>query len=208
VSDIENGASGHQDGIQIFARTPRTGAVIEDNNFHGAIDTCIRIQDHDRFRFVIRNNVCAGSINSGLDLEHLHDSTISFNTIGVSRYGSNLSGQRSDPASAPSNDLVEDNIFMPAANDCGWTQVGADHTYRYNLLPEACSTPGCSPGCSSTAPRFVNASNGANMRLAAGSSGIDAGIGEPGARRDVGGRKRPAGPRPDIGAWERQPGDP
>jgi len=208
VSNIENGASGHQDGIQIFATTPRTGAVIEDNNFHGAIDTCIRIQNHDRYRFVIRNNVCAGTINSGLDLEHLHDSTISFNTIGVSRYGSNLSGQRSDPASVPSNDVVEDNIFMPASNGCGWTLAGSGHTYRYNLLPEACSTPGCAPGCASTAPRFIDASHGADMRLAAGSSGVNAGINTAGVRRDVGGRKRPAGATSDIGAWERQPGDP
>ncbi|MFL5920403.1 MAG: choice-of-anchor Q domain-containing protein [Gaiellaceae bacterium] len=208
VSNIENGASGHQDGIQIFAATPRTGAVIERNNFHGAVDTCLRIQDNDRYRFVIRNNVCAGTINSGLDLEHLHDSTISFNTVGKSRYGSNLSGQASDAGAEPSNDVIEDNIFMPASNGCGWTLVGTRHTYRYNLLPEACSTGGCTPGCSSNAPRFLHATNGADMRLTSGSAGVNAGVNERGATRDVGGRPRPPGSVSDIGAWERQARDP
>ncbi|MFL5933306.1 MAG: choice-of-anchor Q domain-containing protein, partial [Gaiellaceae bacterium] len=193
-----------QDGIQIFAATPRSGAIIERNNFHQAIDTCIRIQDQDRYNFVIRNNVCAGTINSGFDLEHLHDSTISFNTVGASQYGSNLSGQASDPASDPSNDLLEDNIFMPAWNGCGWTLAGTGHSYRYDILPEACSTPGCSPGCSAATPAFVNPTSGTDMRLAAGSVGIDSAMGETGITVDLGGRPRPVGAGPDVGAWERQ----
>ncbi|MFL5977314.1 MAG: choice-of-anchor Q domain-containing protein, partial [Gaiellaceae bacterium] len=197
-----------QDGIQIFAATPRSGAIIERNNFHQAIDTCIRIQDQDRYNFVIRNNVCAGTINSGFDLEHLHDSTISFNTVGASRYGSNLSGQSSDPGSDPSNNLVEDNIFMPAWNGTGWLLAGTGHTYRYNIIPEASSSVPCSVGCLIGLPIFSNAVSGANMRLASGSSGVDAGINETGVTQDVGGRKRPAGPVSDIGAWERQAGDP
>jgi hypothetical protein len=55
---------------------------------------------------------------------------------------------------------------------------------------------------------FVNATNGADMRLKSGSKGIDSGVSEAGATQDVGGRPRPVGAAPDIGAWERQVGDP
>jgi len=209
VSNVEYGASGHQDGIQIFAATPRSGAVIERNNFHDAIDTCIRIQNGDRYGFVIRNNVCAGTINTGFDLEHLHDSTVSFNTIGVERYQSHIQADAGDAGTSdPSHDLVEDNIFMPnRSGGCAWQLDGSGHTYRNNVLGGPCSLAGCA-SCTSSLPTFVNAVLGADMRLAAGSTGIDAGIGETGVTVDLGGRPRPVGSAPDVGAWEHQSAGP
>lgn len=214
ISNVCCGASGHQDGIQIFRASSNT--TIVRNNFHGNLPTCMRIQNGVQTHFTIVDNVCAGNVTGRcMDLEDFHDSLVAYNTCGPTRYGSDLEDDPSVPGS-PSGIVVENNIFGDAIKGRSMTvepSVRNNFTYRYNIRTEP--TPdGCSPGCvSGRQPRFMNPKNGADMRLRPGSIGIDAGIDDivkvdiRGSSRGFdypGRRNRGAGAHPysDIGAYE------
>jgi hypothetical protein len=130
-----------------------------------------------------------------------------------------------DPAvpGAPQNDIIENNIFEDATGSVGIDIAGSGHTYRYNIITDPPGVGGgmmalCTPGCLTSHPVFVNAAGGADMRLAANSPGVDAGISSIVAV-DLRGLARPvdmsvidsgagASTFVDIGAYERQAGDP
>jgi len=196
----------HQDGIQIFSGSDTTSADIERNKFHGQdFDTCIRIQDLAHSGFIVRNNLCGLDDGSqvhgtGLDLENLSNSTVSFNTVNAN-FGSNVS----QPDFASSGNTVEDNLMFPGANGTGLIVGTTSTTVRNNVAPSY-SGPTC-VNCLSVLPAFVNLAAG-DYRLAAGANAVDAGIAETGVNLDVGSRPRPVGSAVDIGAWERQSSDP
>jgi hypothetical protein len=214
ITNVCCGASGHQDGIQIFRSSSNT--TIIRNNFHGNESTCMRIQNGVQSHFTIVDNVCAGNVTGRcMDLEDFHDSLIAYNTCGLTRYGSDLEDDPGVPGS-PSGIVVENNIFGDAIKGRSMTvepSVRNNFTYRYNIRTEP--TPdGCSPGCiSGRQPRFMNAQNGADMRLRPDSVGIDAGIADS-VKSDMQGhsraidyprrRNRGSGARPysDMGAYE------
>jgi hypothetical protein len=216
ISGVVGGASGHQDGIQIFSASSNNTAII-GNNFHGDQSTCVRIQDGVRTHFTIVDNICAGNVSGQcFDLEDLHDSLFAYNTCGTTKYGSGIEDDADVPG-RPDHLVVENNIFGDAIKgvslgiDAGITNF----VNRYNIRTEPAPHDSCSPGCISRQPRFVNPQGGADMRLRPDSVGIDAGI-DDSVKVDILGRprvvdtprrkNRGAGGRPysDIGAYELQ----
>lgn len=216
ISNVCCGASGHQDGIQIFSASTSDTTIIR-NNFHGDMPTCMRIQSGVRTHFTIVDNICAGNVSGRcLDLEDFHDSLVAYNTCGTTRYGSDIEDDPKVPGS-PTNLIVENNIFGDAIKGSSMSvDSSVAFTYRYNIITDPADHDGCRPGCiKRRQPRFMHPQGGVDMRLRPDSIGIDVGIDDI-VKVDIRGRgrafdyprrrNRGQGARPysDIGAYELQ----